>query len=66
MSLDLRNSFNKHPHNQADKTMDSIKDIFKHSKESFERLTTTNYPLWNNNARHLLRSIAAWKIANPS
>jgi hypothetical protein len=37
-------------------------DTFKHPKGSFERLTASNYPSWQNNMQRLLRSIHCWNI----
>ena len=41
---------------------DTEKDIFKHAKGTFSRLSTTNYTTWNRNMRRLLRSLMAWSI----
>ena len=38
------------------------KNIFKHAKGTFPRLSTTNYTTWNRNMRRLLRSLLAWTI----
>jgi hypothetical protein len=38
------------------------KDVFKHAKGSFDRLTTSNYTSWSKNMRRLLKSLRAWNI----
>ena len=40
----------------------STKDTFKHPKGSYERLNATNYPIWSDSTRHLLRALRAWSI----
>ncbi|KAH8152155.1 uncharacterized protein LAJ45_03581 [Morchella importuna] len=42
----------------------STKDIFKHPKGSFDRLTPSNYSSWKNSMRRLLRALLAWKIVS--
>jgi hypothetical protein len=42
--------------------MSSKKDIFKHVKGCFDRLTNKNYPAWAENMRFLLQSIDGWNI----
>lgn len=42
--------------------MSTTKDIFKHTKGSYERLTTSNYTAWRNSSRRLLRATGGWQI----
>lgn len=45
-------------------SMSTIKDIFKHPKGSYERLTTSNYSAWRNGSRQLLRATGGWQIVD--
>jgi hypothetical protein len=42
----------------------TTKDIFKHAKGNFDRVTNLNYSSWSKDMRHLLRAIDAWDIIN--
>jgi hypothetical protein len=44
--------------------MVQAKDIFKHPKGSFERLTNKNYGNWAENMRRLLKANDGWDIVN--
>lgn len=40
------------------------KDIFKHLKDSYARLTTTNYQSWMNSSKRTLKASSAWEIVS--
>jgi hypothetical protein len=40
----------------------TTKDIFKHTKGSFDRLNSYNYPTWKLNCRYLLLAVDSWEI----
>ena len=42
--------------------MSAPKDVFKHPKGSYARLTTTNYKSWMNSSKRTLKAISAWEI----
>jgi hypothetical protein len=44
--------------------MSTGKDVFKHAKGNFDRLTNKNYTTWSENMRRLLQAIDAWDIVN--
>jgi hypothetical protein len=44
--------------------MSTKKDVFKHAKGNFNRLTNSNYTSWSENMRRLLRATGGWNIVN--
>ena len=44
--------------------MSATKDVFKHPKGSYARLTATNYNSWMNSSKRTLKAISAWEIVS--